>query len=448
MRKPAKPPKYVEMLAMLKDDPDRFSRIVMAASGPLANGKYYHWDTLRHMTPPPSLSREDWWFGVKFRRSVLFELVPLLDSQGQPFRFAIVPPIPESLSKTDQGAGGLIEMPDQVVDPATRERYVMSSLIRESITSSQLEGATTTRREAKDMLRSGREPQDKSERMIFNNYQTMQRIRENQKTALTPEFVCEIHRLVTQDTLDSTSDEGQFRDTSDDIRVYDENGEVMHTPPPASELKLRMAAMCDFANGKTPDHFVHPVVRAIILHFWLAYDHPFVDGNGRAARALFYWSMLHHGYWLAEFISISEILLRAPAKYARAYLHTESDENDLTYFIIYQLSVIQRAMQSLHDYIKQKTDGLHQVEKRLRQLPALNSRQRQLLAHALRHPRFRYTVESHRVRHGVVYETGRSDLLDLYHLDLLDGTKEGRTWFFTPSEYLEEKLDRLGSKAG
>ena len=65
--------------------------------------------------------------------------------------------------------------------------------------------------------------------------------------------------------------------------------------------------------------FLHPVIRSILLHFWVAYDHPFVDGNGRNARALFYWSMLRHGFWLAEFFSISHEILKAPRKYYRAF---------------------------------------------------------------------------------------------------------------------------------
>ena len=117
--------------------------------------------------------------------------------------------------------------------------------------------------------------------------------------------------------------------------MYDE---IFHDPPPAEQLDERMAAMCDFANGKIPNHFIHPVVRAIILHFWLAYDHPFVDGNGRTARALFYWLMLRNNYWLFEFISISQIIRKAPIKYGRAFLYTETDDNDLTYFILYHLA--------------------------------------------------------------------------------------------------------------
>ena len=59
-----------------------------------------------------------------------------------------------------------------------RERYVISSLIEEAITSSQLEGAMTTREVAKDLLRSGRKPRTKDERMILNNYRGMLRVRE------------------------------------------------------------------------------------------------------------------------------------------------------------------------------------------------------------------------------------------------------------------------------
>jgi Fic family protein len=62
----------------------------------------------------------------------------------------------------------------------------------------------------------------------------------------------------------------------------------------------------------------------------LGYEHPFEDGNGRTARALFYWSMLNQGFWLTEFLTVSKILRKAPAKYARSFLYTEQDSNDLT----------------------------------------------------------------------------------------------------------------------
>ena len=158
--------------------------------------------------------------------------------------------------------------------------------------------------------------------------------------------------------------------------------------------------MCEFANGAIPHFFIHPVIRSILLHFWIGYDHPFVDGNGRTARVLFYWSMLRHKYWLFEFISISDILRRAPARYYRAFLYSENDDNDATYFIVHQAEVIRRAIENLHAYIDRKTGELRDSEKLLRGWEHLNHRQVALLAHALRHPGTFYSVEGHMRSHG------------------------------------------------
>jgi Fic family protein len=260
---------------------------------------------------------------------------------------------------------------------------------------------------------------------------------------LSKELVFEIHRMITDKTLKDSSDTGRFRRPDERIVVGDMYNEIFHDPPPADQLEDRIAAMCDFANGKSPSGFIHPAVRSLILHFWLAYDHPFVDGNGRAARALFYWSMLRHGFWLFEFISISQIILKAPARYARAFLYTETDDNDLTYFILHQLEVIRRAIVQLHEYIRRRTERLRAVERKLRGLAVLNHRQRDLISHALRHPHQKYTFRSHQISHNVVYQTSRLDLLDLEKRGLLKSNKVGKTWYFTPVSDLEGRLAEL-----
>jgi Fic family protein len=317
-------------------------------------------------------------------------------------------------------------------------------LTEESITSSQLEGASTTREVAKNLIREGREPRDRSERMILNNYQTMQSILEIKDRGLSGDLLFEIHRMVTDGTLNDPTAAGRFRRPNEDVVVGDDLGEVFYVPPPAEELQQRLDAMCRFANGLTPGGFIHPLVRSMILHFWLAYDHPFVDGNGRTARALFYWSMLRQGYWLFEYISISNIILKGPAQYGRAFLHTETDENDLTYFLLYHASVIRRAIDDLYASIDRRTQRLARAERDLRGLRDLNHRQRELISHALQHPGQRYTIESHRTSHGVVYETARSDMMDLEARGLLRKRKSGKTWIFTPAPDLEEKLSQEG----
>lgn len=440
MKIPAPP---LDSVKLLDPAQENWGKISGQIHGPLAHGKYLHWDQLLHLPPPPGLTLREWWQGLKFFRMGK-KRIPLRDKKTLPFGYLDCDPIPEMLHKIDFRAGGRIEMADPIANPETRDRYLISSLIEEAITSSQLEGASTTRLVAKEMLRDNRPPVDRHERMILNNYRTMRRLDALKGEPLTPELVFEIHRLITHETHSDPTVAGRFRRADEKIQVIDESGRIIHEPPPAAELDERLRAMCDFANGQTPEGFVHPVIRSIILHFWLAYDHPFVDGNGRTARALCYWSMLRHGYWLFEFISISRILLKAPSQYARAYFHTETDDNDLTYFIIFQLEVIGRAIAELHAYIERKTNEIKVIERNLRGVSLLNTRQRALIGHALLHPRQRYTIRGHQGSHGVVYETARKDLLNLVERGLLSENKIGKTFYFTPPRNLEKKLAAKG----
>jgi Fic family protein len=443
MKMPKKPPALNEIWEEMKEDQEFVPKIFGQRPGPLAAGKYLHWDKLRYHEPPNGLSHKEWWFAIKMQRQNLFKQVTLADPNGKPFNYLEVDPIPEMLHEIDQGAGGFIRMPEQITNPDTKDQYYVGSLIQEAITSSQLEGAATTREIAKEMIKTGRAPRDKSEQMILNNFKTMRRIGKLKDEPLSRELIFLLHQIVTDETLKDKSAAGRFRKANERIVVGDMYNEVFHDPPPAEQLESRMAAMCDFANCNNTGGFIHPVIRSIILHFWLAYDHPFVDGNGRVARALFYWSMLRHGYWLFEFISISQIILKAPAKYGRAFLYTETDDNDLTYFIVYHMDVIHRAIRELHEYIKRRTERLQAVERELRGVAALNHRQRVLISHALRHPYQRYTIRSHQTSHNVVYQTSRLDLLDLQKRNLLTSRKIGKTWHFTPVSDLEEKLAKL-----
>lgn len=187
-----------------------------------------------------------------------------------------------------------------------------------------------------------------------------------------------------------------------------------------------------------------PVIRAILVHYGLAYDHPFVDGNGRTARALFYWVMAREGYWLCEYISISRILKKARAQYAESFLYTETDDNDATYFILYQLQVLTRAIADLHTYLHRKSVEMREVDDMLRQNRALraqlNSRQLDLLTHALKYPAGEYTIASHKRAHDVAYGTARSDLLHLVERGLLEQRQRGREFLFVAPPKLRSML--------
>ena len=449
MKIPVRPPSQRELLRHLLAQPEGESKLDNLFSspgpGPAPGGKYRHWDTFRQLPRPDGVSAEERWFQVKLARRALYQTIPLQDLQGQPFRYALVNPVLELLHTIDRDASGTIQIAEQVANPASRDRYLVSSLAEEAITSSQLEGAGTTREVAKAMLREGRPPRDRGERMIANNFAAMQWLLEGKDAPLTPDVVFAVQRTLTEGTLDDESAAGRFRRDEEEIVIGDDTGQVLHRPPPAAELPARLALMCDFANGDANlGEFVHPVVRAILLHFWLAYDHPFVDGNGRTARALFYWCMARSGYWLSEYVSISRILRQARGQYLRSYLYTETDENDTTYFLLDQLRVLRRGIDELHAWLARKAQEQRRAESLARNVAALrgtlNERQLALLGHALRHPDATYTLESHRRSHAVSYQTARTDMLALAEARLLEQRKRGKAFIFSVPDDLEGRL--------
>lgn len=442
MKIPDTPPTVSSLMKSVT--PERLMQLMLTRPVSEAQRAYLHWDELRYRTAPEGLCVNEWWLRLKMGRLSVARALPFLDKQGHAFSYVLAEPVLKSLRFVDRHAGGAVWMENPVVNATERDRYLVSSLMEEAITSSQLEGASTSRRVAEDMLRSARKPADAAERMIFNNFAAMQHIRDIANEPLSPQMLLNLHAMLTQGTLENPADEGRFR-RDDAVKVMDNrNGNILHTPPAAAELPARLERLCEFANGTEDDEpSVHPVIRAILLHFMLAYDHPFADGNGRAARALFYWSMLRQGYWLMEFVSISSVLRKAPAQYARAYLHTETDAGDVTYFMLHQLSVIEQSLVALKTYVQQRGQEARQVEQTLHALDAnvnLNARQLALLAGALKQRSNRYTVESHKRSHNVAYATARADLLALTELGLLEQRKRGRAWEFLAPTDLAERM--------
>lgn len=406
--------------------------------------RYLHWDKLRRLKPPGELTTEQWWLALKLARNGEFRRIPLKDLGDAEFGFTLPDSVLRHLHHIDQRCGGEVAM-DEVVtsEEQAGQRFMVNSLMEEAIRSSQLEGATTSRRVAKEMLRTGRRPRNRSEKMIANNYRALQFMRDEMDNTLTPDSVLELHRILTEGTLDDPSAAGRLQ-RPDEVRVavFDRDDDEMpiHVPPPAEQLPERMGLLCQFANGEDGGRFTHPVVRAILLHFWLAYDHPFEDGNGRTARILFFWAMQTQGYWLAEYLPISRFIRKAPAKYARAFMETETDGGDTTYFLIHQLKVIERAIEDLHVYLKRKVAEVRNAEKLLQGTDDLNGRQLALLTDAIRHPDVSHTFASHSRSHRVTHETARTDLHHLVEKGLLVQRRKGRQYLFEPAQDLAKRL--------
>ena len=432
-----------------KLDTDAVVDALTAPADVLPRDRYLHWDKLQRLGPPGKLTSEQWWLKVKLARSDELRQLPLSDPGGQPFGYTLPDMVLRHLHHIDQHCSGEVAM-DEIVtsEREAGKRFLVNSLMEEAIRSSQLEGATTSRRVAKEMLRTGREPRDRSERMIVNNFRALRFMREEMGDTLSLDSILELHRVVTEGTLDDPSAAGRLqRPDEERVAVLDrDDGEAIHKPPPAEQLPERMRLLCEFANESDDgERFVHPVLRAILLHFWLAYDHPFEDGNGRTARILFFWLMRVRGYWLTEYLPISRFIRKAPAQYARSFMETETDGGDTTYFLVHQLELIESAIEDLHRYLRRKIAEVKDVERLLLGADRFNGRQLALLTDAIRHPDSSYSFASHAMSHRVSHETARSDLSELAHRGLLTRRRKGRQFTFEAAPDLAERLKELGA---
>ena len=377
------------------------------------NQKYLYWSEVKYKKVE-SLTDVELWAVVRLSRVGLYAL-------SWPHYMISVPvtkQMQEMCHDFDMNFGGTWGT-DSIIPKEGRELFLTSSVMEEAIASSQIEGASTTRRVAKDMLRRNITPRTKAEQMIHNNYAAIRFITEHKDAPLTPEIILRLHEIMTENTLDNPSDAGRFR-TNNDIVVADSlSGEVVHTPPKYEEIPEFIDSLCAFANTNgSGNNFLHPIIKAIFIHYLVAFYHPFVDGNGRTARALFYWYMLRSGYWLTEYLSISRIIYRSKPSYEKAYLYSEHDGNDIGYFIAYNLRVLKLAFEELKNYIEIKI-AQKQRSFNLLSIGDINYRQATILSMFRDNPTLALSVNDLVAKFDVSKPTAINDLSILVERGLL-----------------------------
>ena len=371
------------------------------------NADYEYWDKIKYKKLPEGVTPQMLWTNVKASR--LKSMIPVWDKYG--INLCVTSQMQRLCHEFDMKFGSFWEVEGDT-QSAEKKYYLSSSLMEEAIYSSKMEGASTTRIIAKDMLRKKKSPQNKSQQMIVNNYNTIQYIVEHKDEPLTEELLLTIHRLMTEKTLDNPEDAGHFR-TNDNVVVADMvEGDVIYTPPSFQEIPEFVESLCDFFNNDNPRTFIHPIIRGIIVHFMLAFMHPFVDGNGRTARALFYWYMLKEGYKLTEYMSISRVIAKSKSSYEKAFRYVENDGNDMGYFVGNNLGALEKSFQQLRDYIQRKRREKRAASSFM-MAGNINQRQALVLQRLKEEPDTIFTVKDVQDQFSVSSMTARKDLSDL-----------------------------------
>lgn len=407
--------------------------------------EYLYWDRIKYKDISKRYKPEIAWAAIKFIRNNALhrQKSVILDERGKNFSWLdALPWYNEFLHEIDMNLGGALLGRARDLGEREKRQFITRGVMEEAIASSQLEGANTTRRVAKQMLREGRKPRNKSEQMIVNNYQAMLFIEKELKSSrLSLDMIKDLHVMLTKNTLDSTRDEGRLRNDEDEIVVQNAvDGMIYHTAPKEKFMRQELERLVAYANDELRDAgFVHPVFKAIFLHFWMGYLHPFVDGNGRLARALFYWYLLKNNYWGFAYLPLSKVIKNSPGQYGMAYIYTEQDDNDLTYFLDYNAKKIKQSIKEFREYEQSTQKENTKMVKEARTKYHLNDRQIHLLQFYQKNRDEGVSVSAHMNVNEISRATAITDLKMLKKMGFVSKKKAGRKVYY----YATDKVEKL-----
>jgi len=406
-----------------------------------SDSEYLYWDKILFKEPSPkNISKEELWFFIKFIRDSQSIKTIIKDKNGKVFSWSKLAYFEEFFHDLDMNTGGELFVEKSGINKGNKQKLITRGIMEEAIASSQLEGAATTRQAAKKMLREGRLPKNESEQMIVNSYLTMTLIEDEYKDKeMSMALLKELHHLITKNTLDSENEEPRLRKKGDPICVSDDvSGFVYHEGPDMEIVEKELDKLIRFANDETGESFIHPIIKAIMLHFWIGYLHPFTDGNGRLARLLFYWYLMKKGYWAFAYLPISKVIKRSPKQYIMAYVHSEQDDNDLTYFIDYNIKKIKLAVNEFLEYLEKQSKENSKMKRTCEEKYNLSIRQVQLLQYLHGDKEQRTSLVAHMNVNQVTKKTSSKDLKDLVNKEFLTRVKKGRSVYYYGTDKIKE----------
>lgn len=358
----------------------------------------------------------------KARRDASIAL-PLKTQNGDLFRFVVNSTIKaqcDAVAAMARRSYLLDTLPPEIVEEATIDEAVWSSVI---------EGAFTSRAEAAKIIRQDKQPANKSEQMVKNNYQAMLYVLEHLEEPITAQTLIDIAGIVTRNASDEVVD--GFRT----VPVYVTGREgVIYTPPAAEQVLGMMDDLLNFIQTSE----LHPLFKACIAHFYFVYVHPFTDGNGRTARALSYMMLLRTGYDFFRYFSVSGLIAEERNSYYKSMRHVEASGDDMTYFIDYYSAMLARSVDRMEKHL------LHHVlaDKTMYELEAsglLNDRQMKGARWLLEGDTGSVTVEVWKKKFKTATETARQDLLMLCEAGMLERTLDGRKAVFIVRKGIQAK---------
>jgi len=253
----------------------------------------------------------------------LFRTLPIFDFEGKPLVYL------ENVVQVSMSSAKIL-----FTQPRDVRRYSLKAMEDEIHSTLAIENIDSSR-ESIRLILSGYAPKDESENRLFGMKKGLDFISES-SNRITEENMHQLYQMTVGDFLEEENrlEPGSYyRQDS----VYIMGDQIEHCGLPQDRLSEYMGQLIEFINGENE---MNDLLKAVIIHFYMGYLHPYFDGNGRMARLLHLWYLVQQGYSSALFVTFSNRISATRKKYYQAYTLTEDNAKisgvlDATPFLVY-----------------------------------------------------------------------------------------------------------------
>lgn len=225
----------------------------------------------------------------------------------------------------------------QLMQNYSGEKYGIKAMEDEIVSTFLIEKIETKRESVRRIL-SGRAPESESEEKIYALKKGLDFI-SNPENKITVENLNKLYRLSINECLDAKNrlpPNALYRNAS--VSVINSQGETIHSGLEFEKLPAYAKNLIDFINDDSDE--IDQVLKSAMIHYYIAYLHPYFDGNGRTARLLQLWYLVQKGYTSALFIPFSLFINQHKTKYYQSFKlisenETVADVSDMTPFLYF-----------------------------------------------------------------------------------------------------------------
>ncbi len=265
---------------------------------------------------------------------------------------------------------GIIEAAREIIDhapllPYYEREFQKDALVRSVHYGTHIEGNELDLKQAEKVL-EGKEvlARDRDVQEVLNYRKVIEFL--DQISSQNPEFridenlILQLHKMTVEKIL-TPERVGKWRETQVVVK-NSQTGEVSFRPPPSSAIEAFIEQLLQFINDKE-NQDIHPVLKSGIVHYEFVRIHPFVDGNGRVARALSTLILFLEGYDIRKFFSLEEYFDSDALDYYDALKSVEKNDGDLTIWLEYFTKGLSIELSKIKDKVENISIDIHLKEK-------------------------------------------------------------------------------------